>query len=355
MADEVMDVAPDISAEPVAEPQPAPESEPAPAPRYKYRDRRDVIRAAMNEEKTTNRGKHAQYQPRETGKFSGPPKFPTPEAPQMPKSLKRELQQHWETTPVELRQAINQRELDFDKGIAQYKTQAQQAAEILDEFKPYEWILRNENTTPKAAINELLRTAAILRTGTPAQKAQAAAVTLRQFGVPLDAVQAFMGGAPSPINQPPSLNPQYNQLAEQVQQLQQYVTTSQQQQQQMLENRAMSVIEQFASDPNNPHFEAVQDRMLTLLQTPEVLGDLSNMTEREKLQVAYDAAVRLDPAVSAQVFAQQQAKMQARQQVQNAKSAAVMVNGAPGASFTPAAQTNDRRSIIANALRAVRS
>lgn len=343
MADEVMDVAPDISAEPVAEPQPAPAAEPAPV------DRREVIRAAMNGEKPTNRGKHAQYQPRETGKFAGPPTFPTPEPPQMPKSLKRELQKHWEMSPVELRQAIHQREVDFEKGITQYKTQAQQAAEILDEFKPYEWILRNENTTAKAAISSLLQTAAILRTGTPAQKAQAAAVTMQQYGIPLDAVQALLSGAPSLNQQQPQvLNPHYDQLAQQVQQLQQYVSQSQQQQQQALESRAMSAIEQFAADPNNHHFEAVQDRMLTLLQAPGVLGDLSNMTEREKLQAAYDTAVRLDP----NLFAQQQARIQ---QVRNAKSAAVSVAGAPGSSAAPVAQTNDRRAVIANALRAVRS
>lgn len=352
MADEVMDVAPDISAEPSAATPPPAEPQPsAEAPV----DRREVIRAAMNGEKPTNRGKHAQFQPRNTGKFSGPPKFPTPEPPQMPKSLKRELQEHWEMTPLELRQAVHQREVDFEKGISQYKTQAQQAAEILDEFKPYEWILRNENTTPKAAISELLKTAAILRTGTPAQKAQAAAFTMQQYGVPLDAVQALMGGVPSPVNQPQSLNPQYNQLAQQVQQLTQYITTTQQQQQQALENRAMSVIEQFASDPNNQHFDAVQDRMLTLLQTPGILGNLDNMTEREKLQVAYDTAVRLDPVLSAQVLAQQQAKIQARQQVNNAKSAAVMVNGAPGASFNAAVQPNDRRAVIANAIRSLRT
>lgn len=350
MVDEVMDVAPDISAEPVAEPQPAPESESASAPtvRYKYNDRREVIRAAMSGEKPTNRGKHAQYQPRETGKFAGPPTFPTPEPPQMPKSLKRELQKHWEMSPVELRQAIHQREMDFEKGITQYKTQAQQAAEILEEFKPYEWILRNENTTPKAAISSLLQTAAILRTGTPAQKAQAAAITLQQYGIPLDAVQALLNRAPSNQQQPQVLNPHYDQLAQQVQQLQQYVSQSQQQQQQALETRAMSAIEQFAADPNNHHFEAVQDRMLTLLQAPGVLGDLSNMTEREKLQAAYDTAVRLDP----NLFAQQQARIQ---QVKNAKSAAVSVAGAPGSSAAPVAQTNDRRAVIANALRAVRS
>lgn len=355
MADDVMDVAPDISAEPSAAPPPP--AEPQTSAEEPI-DRREVIRAAMNGEKPTNRGKHAQFQPRDTGKFAGPPKFPTPEPVQMPKSLKRELQQHWEMTPMELRQAVYQREMDFEKGISQYKTQAQQAAEILDEFKPYEWILRNENTTAKAAIGSLLQTAAILRTGTPAQKAQAAAMTMQQFGIPMEAVQALLGGhgqAPAPHQGQTVLNPHYDQLAQQVQQLQQYVSQSQQQQQQALESRAMSAIEQFASDPNNPHFEAVQDRMLTLLQAPGVLGNLDNMTEREKLQIAYDTAVRLDPVLSAQVLAQQQAKIQAKQRVNNAKSAAVMVNGAPGAASAPAAQANDRRSVIASALRSIRN
>jgi hypothetical protein len=91
--------------------------------------------------------------------------------------------------------------------------------------------------------------------------------------------------------------------------------------------------------------------MLQLLQAPQVLGDTSQMSEREKLQLAYDTAVRLDPQLAQSLYAQQQQQSQAQAQVQRARTAAVSVRGAPGGSASPVINQTDRRAVIANALR----
>jgi hypothetical protein len=75
------------------------------------------------------------------------------------------------------------------------------------------------------------------------------------------------------------------------------------------------------------------------------------MSEREKLQLAYDTAVRLDPSISQQLYAQQQQTLAAQNQVQKAKQAAVQVRGAPGAAISGSISQTDRRAVIANALR----
>ena len=313
--------------------------------------RADTIREALSKN-PTNRGKHAASQPRESGKFAPKePKFPTSDAPtraEMPKSLRLELKDHWEKAPPELQQAIAQREADFERGINTYKSRDAEAKAITELFQPYEWMLRNENATPATAIGPLLQTAALLRTGTPQQKSQAVAQMIQQFQIPLDQVASYFGG-----EQPQPQDNQYNQLAQQVQQLTQHITQSQYQAQKQNESRALSVIQQFASDPANVHFEAVSERMLQLLQAPQVLGDTSQMSEREKLQLAYDTAVRLDPTTAQQIYAQQQQSMQAANQVQRAKTAAVQVRGAPSASPSFVTNQSDRRAVIANALRQV--
>ena len=313
--------------------------------------RADTIREALSKT-PTNRGKHAASQPRESGKFAPKePKFPTSDAPtraEMPKSLRLELKDHWEKAPPELQQAIAQREADFERGINTYKSRDAEAKAITELFQPYEWMLRNENATPATAIGPLLQTAALLRTGTPQQKSQAVAQMIQQFQIPLDQVASYFGG-----EQPQPQDNQYNQLAQQVQQLTAHITQSQYQAQKQNESRALSVIQQFASDPANVHFEAVSDRMLQLLQAPQVLGDTSQMSEREKLQLAYDTAVRLDPTTAQQIYAQQQQSMQAANQVQRAKTAAVQVRGAPSASPSFVTNQSDRRAVIANALRQV--
>jgi hypothetical protein len=336
---------------------PAPET-PAPAPveaPAEPQSRADTIREALTKT-PTNRGKHAATQNREGGKFA--PKFPNAEnqAPQMaekpraemPKSLRLELKEHWEKAPAELQQAFAQRDADYEKGITSYKQRDAEARAITEQFAPYEWILRNEGSTPSQAIGPLLQTAALLRTGTPQQKSQAVAQMIQQFQIPLEQVAAYFGG-----EAPPQQDSHYNQLAQQVQQLTQHITQSQYESQKQNENRALSVIQQFAGDPANAHFEAVQDRMLSLLQAPQVLGDISHMSEREKLQVAYDTAVRLDPQLAQSLFAQQQQSYAAQNQVQKAKQAAVQVRGAPGAATSGAVNQMDRRAVIANALRQV--
>ena len=357
---EQVDSAPGIQPEHSISP---PEVAPAPAvspaePTQQPPSRHDTLRAAFANQ--GERGKHAAFQPREAGRFApGPPTFPTPERPVMPASLRRELQPHWEKASpyisAELLTAINQRDSDYEKGLgmmAQYRTQAAEADDVLGLFKPYEWILKSENATPKAAISALLQTAVVLRTGTPAQKAQSVAQAMRDYNIPLEVVHSLLNGQQvSPQSAPPAESQAYNQLAQQVQELTQHFTRSQQQQQQQLENKALAVIQKFASEPANLHFEKVQDRMLMLLESPDFLGDISAMSEREKLQLAYDTAIRLDPVISAQVLAHQQAKSQAKNSVASSRSAAVQVNGSPGSGASVAIDPNDRRAVIANALR----
>ena len=330
---------------------PAPEAPAVSTPPTEPQSRADTIREALAKE-PSNRGKSSQ--PREQGKFAS--KFPTdqsqapntPDKPRvdMPKSLRLELKDHWEKAPPELQQAFAQRDADYEKGITGYKTRDAEARAITEQFAPYEWILRNEGSTPAQAIAPLLQTAALLRTGTPAQKSQAVAHMIQQFQIPLDQISAHFGG-----NAPVQQDSHYNDLAQQVQQLTQHITQQQYQAQKSNENRALSVIQQFAGDPANMHFEAVSDRMLQLLQAPQVLGDTSQMSEREKLQLAYDTAVRLDPQLAQSLYAQQQQQAQATAQVQRARTAAVSVRGAPGGSVNPAINQQDRRAVIANALR----
>jgi hypothetical protein len=342
-------VAPDTT-----EVNPAPEA-PTPAP-AEPQSRADTIREALAKTSPDSANQGKPSQPRDKGKFA--PKFPTnesqapntPEKPrvEMPKSLRLELKDHWEKAPPELQQAFAQRDADYEKGITQYKTRDAEARAITEQFAPYEWILRNEGTTPAQAIAPLLQTAALLRTGTPAQKSQAVAHMIQQFQIPIDQVSAHLGGT-APVQQ----DSHYNDLAQQVQQLTQHITQQQYQAQKLNENRALSVIQQFASDPANLHFEAVSDRMLQLLQAPQVLGDTSQMSEREKLQLAYDTAVRLDPQLAQTLYAQQQQQARATAQVQRARTAAVSVRGAPGGSVSPALNQTDRRAVIANALRSI--
>ena len=364
---QVIDPAVIAPAEPVA-----PVAEPVETAPKEPKTRLETLTAAMKASKDgTLRGQHAASQPRSGGKFAGAPIAQSeivqnqpaveqaPQRPAMPKSLRKELEPHWNAAPQELVQAFLQRDADAEKGIVQYKTKAEQADSILKEFQPYEWILKNENATPASAIAPLLQTAAILRTGTPSQKAQLVAQTMQQYGVPFEHIASMFGGQQQG-GQPAALDPSLNALYQEVNGLKQQLQTSQHSQEQFESQRALSVIEQFKSDPANVHFEAVKEKVAALLQTPNLLGqDAQFLGERDLLQRAYNTAIKLDPNLSAQIAAQQQAEAQrvarekAQQAVNLSRGAAVQVRGSPATSSVPNIDANDRRSVIANAIAAM--
>ncbi len=334
---------------PAAAPEVAPASADTSASAPIKESRRETIMRAMKVEPVAPK---PERQRGPDGKFATTsPQFPTPQQaqpiaqrPPMPKSLKLELQPHWDTAPEPLLAAINQREADYEKGVTPLKEKAKQADDLLSEFRPYEMLLKMENTTPQAAIGPLLQTAAILRTGTPAQKAHAVATTMRQFGIPLEHIQSILSGNAPPQ---PALDPQISQLHQQVQQLTQF----QQQQQQARANRAIS---DFSADPAHKHFDAVAEHMTSLLRNPSVIpGFNDDMSEPEKLKLAYDTAIYANPEVRQLVLAEQQAAatvtQRTTQQVAQAKQAAVQVKGSPAAGPPPKADPTNRRAVLANA------
>src|SRR5437879_2434995 len=147
---------------PAAEPATPPASPPAEAPAKEPPNRREIIAKAFQKAPPAPRQPTGQFAPK-------PPETPpgrhqdatkTPPRPAMPKSLKKDLQTHWDAAPVELLSAIEQREADYEKGVGGYRQKAQEAEDLLNEFKPYEMMLRTEGATPKQAIASLLQTAA---------------------------------------------------------------------------------------------------------------------------------------------------------------------------------------------------
>lgn len=285
----------------------------------------------------------------ETGKFVPSPKAPpepqaavaapvAPVRPPMPKSLKKELESHWNTAPPELLAAVVQREADSERGVQPLKEKARIADELLREIQPYEHMIRAENGTPAVAIRQLLQTAALFRTGVPEQKARAVASLLQQFGIPLEHVQQVMSGQAPPQQ---ALDPHFSQLAQQVEQLKL-------QSQQQAEARMLETVRAFEADPKHKYFSQVSERILQLV------GVYPNLPPQEQLEKAYETAIWENPEIRQQMLAEQQAAERQTQQVAQAKQAAVQVNGAPAPGPAPKIDPRNRREVIAAAIRARR-
>lgn len=281
----------------------------------------------------------------------------------LPKSLKKELEAHWKAAHPEFQKALLQRDSDYDKGIQTYRQKAEQAEALLNEFKPYENIMRMTGGSPQTALRSILPTMAVLTTGSPAEKAMVLARAAQQYGVPLEMIgQVAQQGYGAVANDP------YHTLAQQVQQLTQAFSQTQQASQQAEQMRLQRIAESYGQD--KPHFNDLRPQMWSLLQAqttaeqqgvPGPLGDRETTSlwgEQQWIEQAYQAALRLNPSFYESELQRQRdeaaraEREKANQAAQAARAAAVQVRGAPSPVATGGAvDPRDRRAVLAAALR----
>lgn len=102
-----------------------------------------------------------------------------------PSSWKPAAKAKWEALDPDVRAEIARREGDFLKGQSELLPDAQFGRNMRGVVEPYRMLIESEGATPELAVRDLLRTAAILRVGTPQQKTAAMQQVIRQYGVPM--------------------------------------------------------------------------------------------------------------------------------------------------------------------------
>jgi hypothetical protein len=130
-----------------------------------------------------------QGQPRDDdGKFAsrmqpGPKPGPKqPAADRAPASWKPDVREHWGQLPEPVRAEIARREVEHARFI-QETSEARKTAEAVSQvIQPYMHFIKAENSNPLQAIDNLMSTAARLRTGTGPELATLVAGIVNQFG-----------------------------------------------------------------------------------------------------------------------------------------------------------------------------
>lgn len=197
-----------------------------------------------------------------------------------PESWKLELKSKWSTIPAEIQAEIARRETEMEKRVTTMDEERHFARKIKDVVTPYMPTITAEGGTPEGAVKDLLNTAYLLRTGTPQQKLNLIVNTARQFGVDLKNISqaSVQNPAPDPIAI----------AREEVKT--QFETYKQQQEMTQIQ----TVIDAFASDPANVHYQKVKPVMAALLTA----GTAKDMKD------AYDRACHADPDIRAQLQAE---------------------------------------------------
>jgi len=236
-----------------------------------------------------------------------------------PSSWKKDYEEHWGKLDPTLQDYIQQREADYAKGVSTYKNQWDMAAPIMETVRQFEPLLQHHGVAPQQWISQLGNAHAKLVMGSPEQKLETFAQLANDYGVNLGQLTGQSG-----------YDPQFSQLAQELNQIKNQWSSFQSQQEMMEQTQLQSEIASFKDD--KPYFEEVRETMAGLLQ-----NGMAN-----DLQSAYDKAIRLNDDVFQRVQSQQTGKSEAAQREKVAAAKAKVLS--PKSSTPTASASNGGKS-----------
>lgn len=133
-----------------------------------------------------------------------------------PQSWTPQAREKWAGVDPDIKAEIHRRESEAGR-VIQGAAQQRQFVDAFERLmQPYEMFIRAENSNPLAAVDNMMRTAAQLRVGTPAAKVEIVAGIIKNFGIDLPALDAMLAGQQLPQNlqqqQQPIRDPRVDQM-----------------------------------------------------------------------------------------------------------------------------------------------
>lgn len=252
-----------------------------------------------------------------------------PPVPKPPASWKPQAREAWAALPDHVRNEILRREGETSKVLSE-TAEARKFRETFQQaIAPYEHLMRAEGAEPLRAVQSLLHTASVLRTGPREQAAQMVAQIVRAYNVPIEALDAALAGQPVPA-QAPVQDPRVDQLLQQIE-------MAKRDRAEREAAEADSLISEFGSDKE--FFDDVRQDMADLIEVAERRG------QKMDLETAYKRAIAMNDEISAIMRQREEAKAAttAKAATSKAKAAASSVrsSGPPQRSPAPGASLRD--------------
>lgn len=226
-----------------------------------------------------------------------------------PASWSKDTQEAFATLPPAIQDQVLKREADVAKGFDERAAKVKVYDDLNTVLAPHAETFRRNGHSPIQGIQMLLQAQAALDQN-PVEAIKHIAAS---YGIDLS------GLSPNQAAQ----RPQPSQEAIRLARLEQHIQRQAEAEQQRQHQSVASSIEQFASNPANKHFAAVEGRMVALIQSGQAKG----------IEDAYEQATWLEPSIREQLLAERTgaaagaASDQAA--VQRAKQASSGVRGAP--------------------------
>ncbi len=213
-----------------------------------------------------------------------------------PSTWKPVARAEWAKLPETVRAEIHRRETESGQRPAQMAADYQFGKSINEVIAPYRHMIESEGGTPERAVADLMRTAALFRTGTAQAKQAALLGIARQFNVELPQGNPA-NQAQQPQNpQQPFQDPRVDELLHQIQARDQQRKQEEQAALQATVTQWMESKDEKGA-PKYPYLGDVMDVMASLV--PQIRNSNTSLSHEQVLQMAYEQAIWANPDVRA--------------------------------------------------------
>ena len=246
-----------------------------------------------------------------------------------PVGWKPAVREHWDGLPDEVKQEVVRREREIDDRLRETKDERQFAHEVMKTLQPYQAFIKADQVSPMQAIDNMMSTVAMLRTGTADQIAQVLSEVTQKYGIgrfgkefvgKLDA--ALSGRVPKPEDeQTNAFRQEIQKELQPIKEFQQQLTQRQQQQMQQKEQEAYQYLQNFAQQ--HEYFQDVAEDISAILEAAQQRG------KQITLEQAYEMACNMNPEIKPLMEKKRQAEAAKSQNevAQKAKRASVGIRG----------------------------
>lgn len=303
-------------------------------PEPKEQTLRETIQEATKETKSRDdKGKFTTKEPKEI-QVAVAEKVTKPEAQKpisAPSSWSPAAKEKWASLAPDLQAEITRREEETHKGFTKLDEERNLGKSMKEVINPYMPIIASEGGTPEKAVQSLLNTAYLLRTGSPERKTQLLREIAQTYNIDLGQLSQA----------PQQQNPQVQGLQQRLDQIERDRAQEINLRKQEDNAKIQAEINAFAADPKNVYYEKVKPLM----------GSLLGSGQAQTMQEAYDKACRLSDEVYPLLNQPKTEEANRAKEVAKKKAAAASVTGSPGISPNSIPQDRSLRDEIRANLR----
>ena len=264
------------------------------------------------------------------------PVVPSERAPQSWSATEREA---WASLPPAAKAAVARREKEIATALNEAAPLRQRDAAWSQVLTPHLPMIQSMGRNPLQVVHEHLQTGAMLRNGTPGERAKVIADIIQTFGGDLDLINAHLSGQPAQQQQQPQAHMDARAIAEQVRR--EVLEGIQKERGQAAYHRSAQEVEDFASQAPE-FFEDVRQDMADMMELAARRGiELS-------LEDAYNRAVKVHPEVSRALQQREEAR-QANARIastQQSRAASSSLRSTPAGPSSGGPQPKGLRDIL---------